>query len=115
MDKSNSTNNSLREKRLKRKKVILFIWGCITSFFCWLKEVITFKKCIVVFCISYVVKFIEYWKVQNELGNYLSDTVVVTVITAFLVELGLTALSSHRQDKNSSNYDSSNYDDINYG
>ena len=110
MARRKSTHNDVREKRLKRKKVILTIWGCIASFFNWLKCVVTFKKCIVIFCIYYVVQFVEYLKVQNELGNYFSDTVAVAIITAFLVELGLTALSSHRQGKN--NYDD---DDINYG
>ena len=110
MARRESPHNSVREKRLKRRKIILTIWGWITSFFKWLKCVVTFKKCIVIFCIYYVVQFVEYLKVQSELGNYFSDTVAVAIITAFLVELGLTALSSHRQDKNS--YDD---DDINYG
>lgn len=48
---------------------------------------------------------------QNELGVYFSETIAVTIITAFLVELGLTALASikGKDDKEE------NGDDINYG
>ena len=111
MEKQQSRDNALRRKRLRRRKIILWIWGLLKSFFNWLKCVITFKKCIVVFCISYVVKFVEYLKVQNESGVYFSETIAVAIITAFLVELGLTALASikGKDDKEE------NGDDINYG
>ena len=111
MGEQQSTDKLIREKRLRRRKIILKIWGLLKSFFNWLKCVITFKKCIVVFCISYVVKFVEYLKVQNESGVYFSETIAVAIITAFLVELGLTALASikGKDDKEE------NGDDINYG
>ena len=111
MEKQQSRDYTLRQKRLRRRKVILFLWGMLKSLFCWAKEVITFKKCIIVFCIWYVVKFVEYLKVQNESGIYFSETIAVAIITAFLVELGLTALASikGKDDKEE------NGDDINYG
>lgn len=114
MEKQTSRDNTLRQKRLRRRKVILFLWRLLKSFFNWLKCVITFKKCIVVFCISYVVKFVEYLKVQNESGVYFSETIAVAIITAFLVELGLTALASIKgKDDKEENNDIG--DDINYG
>ncbi len=114
MDKQPSADKSVRQKRLRRRKTILKIWGCITSSFCWLKEVITFKKTVIVFCIWYVVRFVEYLKIQNEQGIYFSETIAVTIITAFLAELGLTALASikGKDDKKENNNIG---DDINYG
>lgn len=94
MARRKSPHNSVRERRLKRRKIILTIWGWITSFFNWLKCVITFKKCIVVFCIWYIVNFIEYLKASYESGLYFPTELAITIITAFLVELGLTALNS---------------------
>lgn len=112
MAKQTSRDNTLRQKRLRRRKVILFLWGLLKSFFVWLKETITFKKTIVVFCIWYVVRFVEYLKLQNESGIYFSETIAVTVITAFLVELGLTALASI---KGKDDKEINDGDDINYG
>lgn len=111
MGEQQSRNKLIREKRLRRRNSILKIWGLLKSFFNWLKCVITFKKTIIVFCIWYVVRFVEYLKMQNEQGIYFSETIAVTIITAFLVELGLTALASikGKDDKEI------NGDDINYG
>ena len=114
MGKQQSTDKLIREKRLRRRKIILFLWELLKSFFNWLKCVITFKKTIIVFCIWYVVRFVEYLKIQNEQGIYFSETIAVTIITAFLVELGLTALASikGKDDKEENNNIG---DDINYG
>ena len=112
MGRQQSPDNLIRQKRLKRRKIILTIWDWIQSFFNWVKCAITFKMCIVVYCIWYVTDIIEYWKEQNALGNYVDSTVIIAVITAFIVELGLTALSSHRQNKKYEDYES---EDENYG
>ena len=113
MEKQQSRDYVIRQKKLKRRNFILKTWGLIKSFFVWLKETITFKKTIIVFCIWYVVRFVEYLKIQNEQGIYFSETIAVTIITAFLVELGLTALASikGKDDKK----ENSIGDDINYG
>lgn len=114
MGKQQSTDKLIREKRLRRRNSILKIWGLLKSFFNWVKCVVTFKKTIIVFCIWYVVRFVEYLKIQNEQGVYFSETIAVTIITAFLVELGLTALASikGKDDKKENNNIG---DDINYG
>ena len=104
MARQQSSNKSINEKRLRRKKFILGMWGLWKSFFNWVLKVVTFKKCVVVFCIYYVTDIVEYWKVQNALGVYVSDTVMVTVITAFIVELGLSALLS--KSRKETNYES---------
>ena len=89
-----SSNKSINKKRLRRRNFILGMWGLWKSFFNWVLKVVTFKKCVVIFCIYYVTDIVEYWKVQNALGVYVSDTVIVAIITAFIVELGLSALLS---------------------
>ena len=111
MEKQQSRDYIIRQKRVKRRNFILKTWGLIKFFSVWLKETITFKKTIVVFCIWYIVNFIEYLKSSYESGVYFSETIAVTIITAFLVELGLTALASikGKDDKEE------NGDDINYG
>ena len=99
MGKQQSTDKLIREKRLRRRKIILWIWGLLKSFFVWLKETITFKKTIVVFCIWYIVNFIEYLKASYESGLYFPTELAIAIITAFLVELGLTALNSVKSKK----------------
>ena len=110
MDRQQGSSETLRKKRLRRRKFILAVF----NFFKSIKSVVTFKKAIVVFCIWYVVRFVEYLKIQNEQGIYFSETIAVTIITAFLAELGLTALASikGKDDKKENNNIG---DDINYG
>jgi uncharacterized membrane protein (GlpM family) len=99
MEKQQSRDYVVRQKKLKRRNFILKTWGLLKSFFVWLKETITFKKTIVVFCIWYIVNFIEYLKSCYESGFYFPTELAITIITAFLVELGLTALNSVKSKK----------------
>ena len=117
MDKQSSADKSLKQRRLRRRKFILKIWGLIKSFFVWLKETITFKKTIVVFCIWYIVNFIEYLKSSYESGFYFPTELAIAIITAFLVELGLTALNSVKSKKYSyeNEFDIEEEDYNNYG
>ena len=83
----------------------------VFNFFKWIKSIVTFKKTIVVFCIWYIVDFIEYLKKGYENEFYFPTELAIAIITAFLVELGLTALNSISSKK----YKEENGDDINYG
>ena len=117
MEKQQSRDNTLRQKRLKRRNFILKIWDLVRSFFVWLKETITFKKTIVVFCIWYIVNFIEYLKSSYESGFYFPTELAIAIITAFLVELGLTALNSIKSKNRSyeNEFDVKEEDYNNYG
>ena len=99
MDRQQGSSDDIRKKRLRRRNFILWIWGLLKSFFNWLKETITFKKTIVVFCIWYIVNFIEYLKSSYESGFYFPTELAIAIITAFLVELGLAALNSVKSKK----------------
>ena len=79
---------------MRRKKFILAVFYFFKSIFNCIKSVVTFKKVIVVFCVWYIVNFIEYLKVSYESGFYFPTELAIAIITAFLVELGLTALNS---------------------
>ena len=83
-----------RNRRLKRRKFILKMRDFIISIFIWLKINVTFKKSIVVFCISYIVKFIEYLKKEYQNGGIFPEEIAIAVITAFVGELTLTCISS---------------------
>ena len=117
MEKQTSRNKLIREKRLRRRKVILFLWRLLKSFFNWLKCVITFKKTIVVFCLLYVVNYVEYIKRQYERFNMsIPASVTEIIITVFLGQLALTAISSLGSrvvEWAENKY--GNGDDINYG
>ena len=101
MEKQQSRDYTIRQKRIKRRNFILKTRELVRSFFVWLKETITFKKTIVVFCIWYIVNFIEYLKSSYESGLYFPTELAIAIITAFLVELGLTALNSIKSKKRS--------------
>lgn len=90
MDRQQGSSETLRKKRLRRRKFILAVF----NFFKSIKSVVTFKKAIVVFCIWYIVSFIEYLKKGYENDFYFPTELAIAIITAFLVELGLTALNS---------------------
>ena len=105
MDRQQGSSETLRKKRLRRRNFILAVF----NFFKWIKSIVTFKKTIVVFCIWYIVDFIEYLKKGYENEFYFPTELAIAIITAFLVELGLTALNSinskkykddeHKEDK----------------
>ena len=115
MEKQQSRDYIIRQKRLKRRNFILKTWGLTQTFFVWLKETITFKKTIVVFCIWYIVNFIEYLKSSYESGLYFPTELAIAIITAFLVELGLTALNSVKSKKYKNECDIEREDYNNYG
>ena len=105
MDKQSSADKSVRQKRLRRRNFILAVF----KFFKWIKSIVTFKKTIVVFCIWYIVDFIEYLKKGYENEFYFPTELAIAIITAFLVELGLTALNSISSKKYKENGDDENY------
>lgn len=105
MDRRQSNSDDIRKKRLRRRNFILAVF----NFFKWIKSIVTFKKTIVVFCIWYIVNFIEYLKMSYENGFYFPVELAIAIITAFLVELGLTALNSINSKKYKENGDDENY------
>ena len=94
MDRRESNSDDIRKKRLRRKKFVLAVFGFYKSIINWIKAIVTFKKAIVVFCIWYIINFIEYLKKGYENDFYFPTELAIAIITAFLVELGLTALNS---------------------
>ena len=109
MDRQQGSSETLRKKRLRRKKFILAVFNFFKSTFNCIKSVVTFKKAIVVFCIWYIVSFIEYLKKGYENDFYFPTELAIAIITAFLVELGLTALNSISSKKYKENGDDENY------
>ena len=117
MDRQQGSSETLRKKRLRRRKFILAVFNFSKSTFNCIKSVLTFKKAIVVFCIWYIVNFIEYLKSSYESGFYFPTELAIAIITAFLVELGLTALNSVKSKKYSheNEFDIEEEDYNNYG
>ena len=120
MDRQQSPDNLIRQKRLKRRKIILTIWDWIQSFFNWIKCTITFKKSIIVYCLGYVTYYAESTRgYYISIGLPVPDSVHNTVVTVFLGQLALTAISSlgsRAVEWVETKYEAmDNNDDINYG
>ena len=105
MDRRQGSSEAVKKRRLRRRNFILAVF----NFFKWIKSIVTFKKVIVVFCIWYIVNFIEYLKMSYENGFYFPVELAIAIITAFLVELGLTALNSINSKKYKENGDDEDY------
>lgn len=99
------------KRRLRRRNFILAVFNLSKTFWAWVCRTVTFKKCIVVYCLSFIYFFVEYLKWCYANGIYFDTTVATTLITAHVAELGLTALNSldilKRKDRN--------VEDENYG
>ena len=94
MDKQPSADKSVRQRRLRRRKFILAIWGFIKSFFKWL-EWITFKKGIIISVLLFIAAFVHYLAENYELyGMPFPIEVANTIITVAVGQLALTAISS---------------------
>ena len=120
MARQQSPDNLVRQKRLRRRKIILTIRDWIQSFFSWVKCAITFKKSIIVYCLSYVTYYAESTRAYYiSIGLPVPDSVHNTVVTVFLGQLALTAISSlgsRAVEWVETKYEAMNdNDDINYG
>lgn len=94
MGKQQSRNKLIREKRLRRRKAILFVWGKWLGVWNWVK-CLTFKKAVILYCLAYVTYYSESVKgFYTQLGIPIPDSVHNTVVTVFLGQLALTAISS---------------------
>lgn len=86
---------SVKEKRLRRRKVILFVWGKLLGTWSWIKCSVSFKKSIIVFCLLYFVNFVEYLKIEYaRLGIPFPTDVATIVVSVLIGQLALTAISS---------------------
>ena len=120
MDRRQSSSDDIRKKRLRRRNFILGIWGLVKSFFNWIKCAITFKKSIIVYCLGYVTYYAESTRgYYISIGLPVPDSVHNTVVTVFLGQLALTAISSlgsRAVEWVETKYEAmDNNDDINYG
>ena len=118
VDRRNSSDYNIRERRLKRRKAVLFLWGKVCGFWDWVK-CLTFKKFIILYCLGYVTFYAETTRrYYINLGLPIPESHHDTIVTIFLGQLALTAVSSlgsrvveYAQAKFGENDD----DDINYG
>ena len=120
-------DDTRRDKRLRRRRVILGIWGLIQrlwslvkSLFGWIMCVITFKKSVIVYFLAYVTYYSESTRrFYISIGLPVPDSVHNTVVTVFLGQLALTAISSlgsRAVEWVETKYEAmDNNDDINYG
>lgn len=93
-----SISPKTRERRARRKKVILFFYGLFNKIIGFFVINSSFKKNIIRFCIGYIIYTMEWVKADYAaMGIPVPYEIIVALITAFIVELGLTALTSIKE------------------